>query len=153
MKPVLQWLTLILVLLVTALCSRSLGAEPLDKAGYLATQATGVQSLSAEQLRAKLDAGEALVILDVRSLYERENGRTLTDNEVHIPRGFLEFKAWDKLPRDKTVVVYCGTGARSRLATDTLLAMGWERVVNLDGGITGFYESVGEECGCVELPF
>lgn len=152
MAPRWQWLTLIGVLLATVLVGRAL-AEESDKTQYLAEQATAVEEITPEALRAKLAEGAPLTVLDVRSLFEREQGRTITDSEVHIPRGFLEFKAWDKLPKDAPVVVYCASGARSRLAADTLMAMGWQNVVSLEGGITAFYESVGEDCGCVDLPF
>ncbi len=156
MAPRWQWLTLIGVLLATVLVGRALAEDadtPLTKERYLAEQAPEVAVITPEALRARLAAGESLTVLDVRTLFEREKGRTITEGEVHIPRGFLEFKAWDKLPRDRPIVVYCGTGARSRLAADTLMAMGWQNVVSLEGGITAYYESVGEECGCVDLPF
>ncbi|MBY6188356.1 hypothetical protein KUV89_17205 [Marinobacter hydrocarbonoclasticus] len=152
MTPKWQWLTLLGVLLSVALLGRAM-AEPIGKEAYLAGQATEVVQITPDALRKRLADGEAITVLDVRSLYERENGRTVTEQEIHIPRGFLEFKAWNTLPKDRPIVVYCGTGARSKLAADTLTAMGWDNVSSLEGGITAFYESVGEDCGCVDLPF
>ena len=46
------------------------------------------------------------------------------------------------LPRDKTIVVYCGGGSRSALAADTLQSMGYD-VRSLRGGYRAWVESDG----------
>ncbi len=126
---------------------------PSPQAAYLAEAQAGVETLTAEQLRQALTSPTPPLLLDVRTFTERQQGKTITEGEIHIPRGFLEFKAWDQLPMDREIVVYCASGGRSALAVQTLKRMGWKRVKSLEGGITGFYESQGEDCGCIELPF
>lgn len=54
---------------------------------------------------------------------------------VNIPQGDL-IENLDKLPRDKRIVVICGTGARSYEALITLLQNGFQDVVSLEGGMS-----------------
>ncbi|GAA5191862.1 rhodanese-like domain-containing protein [Ferrimonas gelatinilytica] len=126
---------------------------PSPQSAYLSEARAGVETVTTEQLRAALTSSTPPLLLDVRTFTEREQGKTITENEIHIPRGFLEFKAWAQLPQDREIVVYCATGGRSALAVQTLKAMGWTEVKSLEGGITEFYQSQGEDCGCIELPF
>jgi rhodanese-related sulfurtransferase len=39
-----------------------------------------------------------------------------------------------RLPRESTIVLYCGGGARSALACASLAEMGYDKVENLEGG-------------------
>ncbi|GAA4895148.1 rhodanese-like domain-containing protein [Ferrimonas pelagia] len=147
-----HWVWLALAGALLGLIAAPLAAQT-DKATYLAEARQGVVEITPEQLRTRLAGELPPLVLDVRTFTEREQGRTVTEQEIHIPRGFLEMKAWEQLPTGQEVVIYCGTGGRSALAAQTLKAMGWEQVMSLQGGITAYYESVGEDCGCIELPF
>jgi rhodanese-related sulfurtransferase len=65
-----------------------------------------------------------------------------------FPRGFLEVKADLVHPkrdswledRKRPMILYCGGGHRSALATRTLLEMGFNRVVSLRGGFAEWVE-------------
>jgi rhodanese-related sulfurtransferase len=59
---------------------------------------------------------------------------------VHVSRGMLEFRADPQSPyhdknfaKDKTVILYCGSGGRAALAGKALKDLGYERVYNLGG--------------------
>ena len=59
---------------------------------------------------------------------------------VHVSRGMLEFRADPDLPshdknfsKDKTVILYCGSGGRAALAGKMLKDLGYEQVFNLGG--------------------
>jgi cysteine desulfurase/selenocysteine lyase len=80
--------------------------------------------------------------LDVRDLQEANLGKI--PGAVHISRGNLENKVEAILPRDTPLVVYCGGGSRSALATDTLRQMGYTNVSSLAGGFRGWAEAGGE---------
>ena len=74
-----------------------------------------------------------VVFLDVRDLKEFKSGHI--PGAVHISRGLLEFKIGKKIPdKNALVVVYCKSGGRSSLSTDTLVKMGYKNVKNMDGG-------------------
>ncbi len=96
-----------------------------------------------------MNAEEDFILLDVRTFKEREGSKTiLPTGEIHIPRGMLEIKAWNKIPKDQEIIVYCAKGSRGRMATKTLTDMGWDDVVNLSGGIKAYYELIDKDCGC-----
>jgi len=72
-------------------------------------------------------------ILDVRTILEARKG--IAPGAKNIPLLRLK-RHLDELPRDKTIVTYCGTGARAGKAKDILDAAGFE-VVN-----GGSYEGI-----------
>ena len=76
---------------------------------------------------------EGAVFVDVRERDEWDEGHI--PGAVHIPRGSLESRIESAVPeRSSRVVVYCASGARSAFATRTLEELGYEDVVNLEGG-------------------
>ena len=89
-----------------------------------------IKEISVEEAKALM--GEA-VFLDVRTKDEFMRG--------HIPgteflqRGLLEVAVTGRI-RDKEahIVVYCGSGVRSGLATYTLKQMGYKNAENMRGG-------------------
>lgn len=84
----------------------------------------------------------AAVFVDVREPNEWSLGHI--PGAVHLPRGWLEFRIEGLVPRDVTVVAYCGGGDRSALAADTLRAMGYGDVASLAGGFTGWVDAGGD---------
>jgi sulfur-carrier protein adenylyltransferase/sulfurtransferase len=84
------------------------------------------------ELQSRLEAGEQVVVIDVREPDEFAKGKI--PGAYTIPRGVLEMQVDGRLPLDTTVVLYCGAGARSALACKSLAEMGYEKVENLEGG-------------------
>jgi rhodanese-related sulfurtransferase len=58
-----------------------------------------------------------------------------------IPLHELEARA-DELPRDRTLVALCHVGQRSAMAADYLRRRGFQRAVNLAGGIDAWSRSI-----------
>jgi adenylyltransferase/sulfurtransferase len=83
-------------------------------------------------LRAELEAGSPLVLLDVREPHEWE--LVHLDGARLIPLGGLPGAAGD-LDSGADIVTYCHHGARSLRALDLLRAAGFSRVRSLAGGI------------------
>ncbi|HEY6555782.1 MAG TPA: Grx4 family monothiol glutaredoxin [Polyangiaceae bacterium] len=90
-----------------------------------------VRSLSAMELKAKLDAGDKLELIDVRTPEEREiasiEGARLLDDSL-----LQELSRADK---DTTLVFHCHHGSRSQSAAEQFVAQGFRSVYNLTGGI------------------
>jgi rhodanese-related sulfurtransferase len=84
------------------------------------------------ELQSRLEAGEQVVVIDVREPDEFAKGKI--PGAYTIPRGVLEMQLDGRLPLDTTVVLYCGAGARSALACKSLAEMGYDKVENLEGG-------------------
>jgi adenylyltransferase/sulfurtransferase len=88
--------------------------------------------LEPDDVSQRLAGNEAVALLDVRTLREREIA--VLPGELWIPLQELQ-QRWREVPSDQPVVVYCHTGRRSAFATDLLRRSGIERVYNLAGGI------------------
>ena len=69
---------------------------------------------------------------------------------VHVPRGWLEFKADPESPghdksfsRDRAVILHCASGGRAALAGKLLKDFGYDKVYNL-GGFKDWVEAGGK---------
>ncbi|HEV8355881.1 MAG TPA: molybdopterin-synthase adenylyltransferase MoeB [Gemmatimonadales bacterium] len=98
-----------------------------------------VPELGPRQLAARLARRDDLLLVDVREPHEWEICR-LPGAEL-IPLGTIPDAA-QGLPRDRELVVYCKGGARSARAVRFLRRQGFDRVLNLTGGITRWSEEV-----------
>jgi molybdopterin/thiamine biosynthesis adenylyltransferase/rhodanese-related sulfurtransferase len=79
--------------------------------------------------------GSRVVFLDVRERDAWDEGHI--PGAVHVPRGYLESRIEGLVPdRGAKVVVYCAAGNRSAFATKSLNELGYDNVVNLQGGFT-----------------
>jgi molybdopterin/thiamine biosynthesis adenylyltransferase/rhodanese-related sulfurtransferase len=92
----------------------------------------GPDEITPQRLHARLRAGEAITLLDVRETYEWAIAR-LPDARL-IPLGSLP-RAANTLDRAAETVVYCHHGMRSAAAVAWLQDQGFARVLNLVGGI------------------
>lgn len=94
---------------------------------------SGVRTVSLDDLKRRIDAGEELVLLDVREKDEHRGG--YLPGAVHVPRGFLEMQAESKLPnKDATIIVYCAGGIRSAFAAKSLGELGYTHVESANPG-------------------
>jgi rhodanese-related sulfurtransferase len=98
-----------------------------------------IETLTAEEA-VKLMGKPGVVFVDVREGEELQKTGVLKD-AVHVPRGFLEFQAdpessahKSELSSGNKLILYCGSGSRSALATKTLQDMGIGNVAHVSGG-------------------
>jgi rhodanese-related sulfurtransferase len=84
------------------------------------------------ELRRRLGDGEAPFLLDVREPEELPDG--VIAGSVNVPMRELKHRLGD-LPKDRDIVVICHVGARSAYVTQQLNALGYDRAVNLEGGM------------------
>jgi adenylyltransferase/sulfurtransferase len=95
--------------------------------------------ISPEELKSKLDSGEKIRIIDIRTSSEHrinciEKSELISD--YLIP---ARAKNWDK---NNQIVIYCKTGSRSAAIVKILLNDGFENVKNLIGGIDSWIEKI-----------
>ena len=94
-----------------------------------------IKLISLEDLKKRLDerAARPFTLVDVREKDEYRVG--YIPSAVHIPRGFLEMQAEQKIP-DKAgeVIVYCAGGTRSAFAAKTLQELGYTNVLSVNPG-------------------
>lgn len=97
---------------------------------------TRSKSISPAAAKARLDSGEAIELIDVRTAEEYARGHI--HGSKLLPLNLLSALAHERLPdRDATVFVYCQSGARSAQAARLLDSMGYTQVHDL-GGIMGW---------------
>ena len=100
---------------------------------------TPVRAITVDEVKARLDAGDDLLILDVRE--PQEWRISLIDGTLRIPKGEI-LHHLDELPRDRDIVVHCKTGIRSAEAIRTLQGQGYTRLYNMAGGINAWARKI-----------
>ena len=97
-----------------------------------------VPKVAPAQAKELIAKGNTLIV-DVRDGPEVQASGKVA-GAVHVSRGMLEFRADPDLPshdknfsKDKTVILYCGSGGRAALAGKMLKDLGYDRVLNLGG--------------------
>ena len=107
---------------------------PIDYAQFCGGPAPGdaVPSISVQELKRKMDAREAVTLIDVREPFEYEIAQ-IAGSKL-IPLGELEARL-SEVPREDTVVMQCHSGMRSEQAAWILRQAGFANVYNLEGGI------------------
>ena len=93
---------------------------------------TRIREITPRDVQSLMEKGDKAVYLDVREPNEWNLGRL--PGAMHIPRGTLETKVEQMIPRDARIVCYCAGGNRSALAADTLQQMGYTNVESMSGG-------------------
>ncbi len=91
-----------------------------------------IQEIDVTDLKARLDAGDDIELLDIRSDAELAQG--ILPNAQHVPMHLIPLKIND-FAKDKDIILYCRSGARSYHACSYLAQQGINNVINLRGGI------------------
>ena len=99
-----------------------------------------ITSISAKEVKKMIEKGD-ITLIDIRDIRELWKEGTIK-NSAHIPRGMIEF--WldpqssyykeNKISDIKKIGLFCALGMRSALATKSLKEMGFDNVVNIEGG-------------------
>ncbi len=98
-----------------------------------------MQSITPGELKARLERGEALLLLDVRQDWERRLCRL--DGATHIPIEEIEFRT-EELNPDDEIIVFCHQGLRSAAVSEYLRQLGFSKVKNLAGGLDEWARTV-----------
>jgi molybdopterin/thiamine biosynthesis adenylyltransferase/rhodanese-related sulfurtransferase len=99
---------------------------------------TNIPEITPKELKARLDKGDDLYILDVREPHEYQ----ICNLGGHlIPLGELSRRAAE-LDSSKEIVAHCRSGKRSADAVDFLRKAGFKKIWNLKGGILAWSDEV-----------
>ena len=100
----------------------------------------GIPQMTVEDLKARMDAGTAPFILDVREPHEYA---IVNLGVPQIPVGQLPDRISEiPVAKNAEIVAHCKTGGRSQKAALALKAAGFTNVKNLAGGITAWAERI-----------
>jgi rhodanese-related sulfurtransferase len=99
-------------------------------------------TITAEELKQRLDAGEALQLVDVR---EPEERAAFNIGGIFLPLGQIQTMQTDEIDdlKNQEVIFYCRSGNRSGQACLMLEAMGFTNVKNLVGGMNDWQGKFG----------
>ena len=100
-----------------------------------------VQRISIEEAKKNLDTNQSIVLLDVRTKQEYEEGHI--EGALHVPVNKLEYEIEDLIPdKEQTIYLYCRSGVRTIMAGDILLELGYTSIYDMGGIIYWPYEVV-----------
>jgi rhodanese-related sulfurtransferase len=117
--------------------------EPLITIINETTQAPVIEykKITANEAKARIDSGDNIIILDVRTAAEYESGHI--QNAILIPNETITDKIPALLPDlDAEILIYCRSGNRSAQAAKKLIAIGYTNVYDFGGIIDWPYDTV-----------
>jgi rhodanese-related sulfurtransferase len=99
-----------------------------------------IKETNVPDVKRRIDAGEKLLLVDVREDNEWANGHI--PGAVHLGKGVIERDIEQRVPDTSTkLILYCGGGFRSALVADNLQKMGYHNAESMDGGWRGWLEA------------
>ena len=99
---------------------------------------TMYEQITPEEAKKIMDSGEEHIILDTREQDEFDEGHI--PGAILIPYTEIENKAEEMLPdKDAQILVYCRSGRRSKIASESLAKLGYTNVKEFGGIIDWKY--------------
>ena len=98
-----------------------------------------MQTITVEALKAKIDAGEQIHLVDVREPHEHSD---FNIGGILLPLGQVQTMQVDAIEdlKNQEVFVYCRSGNRSGQACLILETMGFTNLVNVSGGMLAWQD-------------
>jgi adenylyltransferase/sulfurtransferase len=100
-----------------------------------------VPEMTVTELKERLDAGNAPVLVDVREYYEADIADLPDVGQLRIPMAEITERLGE-MDQNAELVLYCRSGARSDRAVRFLLRQGYSNVLNLKGGVLAWGREV-----------
>lgn len=100
-----------------------------------------IKEVESPQLVSKMEDNDDLVIIDVREMHEISRGTI--QGAIPMPMASIPVRL-NEIPKDKEVVFICRSGARSGQVCMFLGQHGYDKVINLRGGMIGWVRSGNE---------
>lgn len=99
-------------------------------------------TITADEVKFRLDSGEKLNLVDVRELHENAE---FNIGGMLVPLGKVQTMQIDEIDtlKNEEVIVYCRSGNRSGQAALMLETFGFTDVKNLTGGMLAWKERFG----------
>lgn len=100
-----------------------------------------MQTITVEALKAKIDAGEQIHLVDVREPHEHAD---FNIGGILLPLGQVQTMQVDAIEdlKNQEVFVYCRSGNRSGQACLILETMGFTNLINVSGGMLAWQDRI-----------
>lgn len=101
-----------------------------------------MQQITIEELKARMDAGEKLNIIDVREPHEYAE---FNIGAKLIPLGQIQTMQIDEIEdlKEEEIIIHCRSGQRSMVACMFLDTLGFKDTKNLAGGMLAWQDKFG----------
>ena len=103
-----------------------------------------MKNISVEELKAKMDSGEKINLIDCREPHEYEEANL---GGKLVPLGKIQTMQIEDLEdlKEEEVIIHCRSGQRSMMACMVLDQMGFTNTYNVTGGINAWHEKFGKK--------
>ena len=103
-----------------------------------------MKNITVEELKAKLDSGEKVNLIDCREPHEYLEANL---GGKLIPLGKIQTMQIDEIEdlKEEEVIIQCRSGRRSMMACLVLEGLGFTNTYNLEGGILAWQEKYGTQ--------
>lgn len=102
-----------------------------------------VREVSVAETQQRMRENKDATLVDVRE--DNEWNEAHAAGAIHLGKGIIERDIERTVPdKDAELILYCGGGYRSALASDVLQKMGYTNVFSMAGGWKAWKESGGE---------
>ncbi|WP_438946522.1 rhodanese-like domain-containing protein [Sediminibacterium sp.] len=100
-----------------------------------------MQTITVEELKAKLDSGESINLVDVREPHERAD---FNIGGMHVPLGNIQTMQLDEIEhlKNEPIHIYCRSGNRSGQACLILETAGFSNLINVTGGMLAWQDRI-----------
>lgn len=106
--------------------------------GFQPKTYTPIQTLTPTELHRRLHMDESIVLVDVRT--SEEYGQGHIDGARLMPLSTVLQRSGE-LPKDRSIVFVCRSGARSHTACELITSQGFTNTINLVGGMIAWREA------------
>jgi rhodanese-related sulfurtransferase len=104
---------------------------------------TRVRDVTVAETQQRMSENKEVKLIDVRE--DNEWNEAHAAGAIHLGKGIIERDIEKTVPdKDAELILYCGGGYRSALATDSLQKMGYTNVWSMAGGWKAWKASEGE---------
>jgi rhodanese-related sulfurtransferase len=104
---------------------------------------TRVREVTVAETQQRMSENKEVKLIDVRE--DNEWNEAHVAGAIHLGKGIIERDIEKTVPdKDAELILYCGGGYRSALATDSLQKMGYTNVWSMAGGWKAWKASEGE---------
>lgn len=100
-----------------------------------------MQTITVEELKAKMAEGENIHLVDVREAHERAD---FNIGGLHLPLGNIQTMQLEEIEdlKDEPIYIYCRSGNRSGQACLILETAGFTNLINVTGGMLAWQERI-----------
>lgn len=121
----------LIITTVLLLCMSTVGCSSTNDQP-VAGESEASNTITAEEAKARLDSESGIILVDVRTLDEYNEGHI--PNAILLPVDSIADEAETIIPnKDATYFVYCRSGNRSATASAQLAQMGYKNIYDLGG--------------------